>query len=447
MALATADSGRQGDVADRPTAVRYQVLLLATASSFMLYVDRYCLGELLKHDSVTLELGLNHNDLLVAWSLSAFFWSYALLQVPSGWLADRFGPRWLMTFYVIGWSLCAAATGWVNGFVSLFAVRIGLGVMQAGAYPTSGNIVSRWMPLAERARASSVIALGGRLGAATALVMTTALITWSWRATMMIYGVIGCFLGAAFAIVARDWPAQHPRLNAAELALIERGRPSQTGLSVQTQANSQPLRAFAQLVRSASMWAMCVAQFATNIGWVFLLTWLPRYLTEVRGVTSQLGANMNAIILFTGMFGMLSGGGLTDVLSRRLGLRHGRALPLALSRFLAAGAYLAVPYLESPWEAMAAFCIVSFATDLGVPGTWAYTQDVGGPYVAAVLGWGNMWGNLGAAIAPVVIGRLSGEEEVMDWNLALLLCAGAFVVSGIAAFFIDATKPVVTSAD
>jgi sugar phosphate permease len=427
-----------------PTRVRYQVLFITTVASFMLYVDRYCLGELLKNDAVKAELGLDKD--LLSWSLSAFFWSYALLQVPSGWLADRFGPRWLLTAYIVGWSICAAAMGFVTGFASLFVVRIGLGIMQSGAYPTSGNVASRWMPLADRGMASALIAFGGRFGAATALVLTTALLQSSgeWRWIMLVYGAIGCAVGVAFSFVARDRPAEHPRVNAAELALIQHGRPTESSApGAPTHQVQDSLAAFGQLVRSVSMWAMCLAQFATNIGWVFLVLWLPSYLVQVRGVASQLGANMNAITLVAGMLGMLVGGRLTDLLSRSLGLRQGRALPLALSRFLAAGAYLAVPYIESPWAAIAAFCLVSFATDLGVPGTWAYMQDVGGPYVAAVLGWGNMWGNLGAAIAPVLLGKLSGRGENIDWNMALLLSAAAFIISGIASFFIDATKPVV----
>jgi len=417
---------------------------VAVAASFMLYVDRYCLGELLKHKSVTTELGLDTDGL--SWSLSAFFWSYGLLQVPSGWLADRFGPRWLLTIYVIGWSTCAAAMGMATGFESLFLVRLGLGVMQAGAYPTSANVSSRWIPLADRGAASALIAFGGRFGAASALACTTALMRWSgsWRWLMLAYGALGGLVGVAFWLIARDWPAEHPRVNDAELALIERGRLRETPPRLPAaEYLLESLRGFSQLLRSASMWAMCLSQFMTNIGWVFLVTWLPKYLVEERKFDEQQGANMNAIMLVAGMFGTLLGGRLTDVLSRTFGLRHGRALPLALSRFLAAGAYLAIPHVESRWGAVALFCLVSFATDLGLPGTWAYMQDVGGRYVAAVLGWGNMWGNFGAAVFQLIVAKLSGDGQAINWNATLFVCAAAFMISGVASFFIDATKPVI----
>lgn len=418
-----------------PTNIRQQVLLLATAASFMLYVDRYCLGDLLKYKMVRDELGLNNYQYGLA--LGAFFWPYAVCQVPAGWLADRFGPRHLLAIYVIGWSLFAAATGLAGGFVSLFLMRLGLGVMQAGAYPASGNLVSRWVPLADRGRASALISLGGRLGAAAAMISTSALVAWSWRATMIIYGAIGCGVGVVFHLIARDRPEQHPQINAVELELIAGGRDATADASPPPHVR-QVLR---QVLSSGSMWAMCVAQFTTNIGWVFLVLWLPPYLIEERHFSTQWGANMNAITLFAGMFGLLLGGRLTDLISRHWGLRHGRALPVALSRFLAAGGCLAVPYIESPTGCIIAFCVVSIGTDLGIPAMWAYMQDVGGRNVAAVLGWGNMAGNFGGAIAPVLILGTCQVGETIDWNKALFVCGSAFILSGIASFFIDATKP------
>lgn len=447
MALETANHDDGGRHDSAPTNVRYQVMSVAVAASFMLYVDRYCLGELLKDDRVVAELGLSTKGLF--WSQSAFFWSYGLMQVPAGWLADRFGPRWLLTIYLVSWSLFAAGTGMATGFISLFLVRLGLGVMQAGAYPTSGNVASRWIPLADRGRASALIAFGGRFGAAAGLALTTALVQWSgsWRWIMLAYGLLGCFVGVVFWAVARDWPKDHPRVNDAELAIIQFGRLNEPPPRAAGGRSRDLRRSFGQVARSSSMWAMCVSQFMTNIGWVFLVTALPRYLVDERHFEMQQGANMNALAMVAGMVGTLLGGRLTDVASRALGLRRGRALPIALSRFAAAGVYLAIPYVESPRLAVVLFCLASFVNDLGLPGTWAYMQDVGGRYVAAVLGWGNMWGNFGAGVAQLLVASMSQDGLVVDWNKALFLCAGAYVVSGAASFFIDASRPVVRDED
>jgi nitrate/nitrite transporter NarK len=90
-----------------------------------------------------------------------------------------------------------------------------------------------------------------------------------------------------------------------------------------------------------------------------------------------------------------------------------------------------------------AFSIVAFSTDLGNPALWAYCQDVGGRHVGSILGWGNMVGNLGAAIAPSIYNAVLGEKPgVSDWNTMFAVCAGAFVISGLCALGVDATKPV-----
>jgi nitrate/nitrite transporter NarK len=85
--------------------------------------------------------------------------------------------------------------------------------------------------------------------------------------------------------------------------------------------------------------------------------------------------------------------------------------------------------------------MVAFATDLGVAAVWAFCQDVGGRHVGSVLGWGNMWGNLGAAISPPLLNQMIGKDG--SWDLAFAVCAFSFLVSGIAALGIDATQPIV----
>lgn len=120
---------------------------------------------------------------------------------------------------------------------------------------------------------------------------------------------------------------------------------------------------------------------------------------------------------------------------------------MAATRFLAAGAYLALLTITDPVWATAAFVLVSVGTDLGGAATWAYMQDVGGPYVGAVLGWANMCGNLGAAVAPILLGLVQRElDSNGDWSEPFLLCALAFTVSGLAASLVDPRKPLAHSA-
>jgi nitrate/nitrite transporter NarK len=258
-----------------------------------------------------------------------------------------------------------------------------------------------------------------------------------WRPVVLVYGLAGLVVAALFCLGFRNRPREHPGCNEAELALIEEGRP-QTSLDA-----GQPLPSFplSGVLTNFSFLMNCVAQFTTNFGWIFLLTWLPRYLAEVHRVPVEERGLMASVPIFVGIAGMAMGGWLTDRTTLAFGLRWGRSAVLAASRFVAMAAFITSLSLHTPWTVTAAFAVVAWSTDLGTPSMWAYAQDVGGRYVASILGWGNMCGNIGAALSPIVLNKV---EAKWGWDAALWTCAGAFLLSGIASLGIDATSKLVS---
>jgi len=134
-------------------------------------------------------------------------------------------------------------------------------------------------------------------------------------------------------------------------------------------------------------------------------------------------------------------------------LKWGRRIPLVGSRFTAAAGYgicllLSLSFVPGPdkkwlpWLYIAGLCLVSASADFGTPSIWAYCQDVGGKFTASILGWGNMWGNLGAAAAPFFYNWCLGETPgIQDWNRVFILGGAAFFISGLSAILLDATKP------
>ncbi len=578
-----------------PTWVRYRVVAVCTLMAVLLYLDRLCfaLAEVFIKD----DLGLT--DTQIGIIMGAFFWTYAIFQVPSGWLSDRYGSRVMLASYILLWSLFTGLNAVATGFVMLLLFRFGMGVGQAGAYPTSAKIISQWMPLAARGMASSIVSFGGRVGGFLAPLLTGYLIYLfvpisdpsefesddllnvpnmaatamdeaqsdspfiqtlknglssrsrqlfeelaqsmqerealielkeaepdtkvrdlptidgeqrsqlvadlnslvggaslyddqsfqeialneqadsllerpfdelnvdeqtrlnrlliearfpddvrkvhgrGWRPPMAIYGLAGIAMALLFWIVIRDEPRQHPRCNDQEIAFIERGLPSRTG-QVRKPVGRAPMR---ELITNVPMWMACVVQFTTVVGWIFLVTWLPRYLQEQHHIPLAQRAVMLSVPMFVGWFGMLSGGWLTDQLAVSLGVRWGRILPISLSRFLAMAAYVVCLFEPSPWVAVACFSVVAFATDLGNPAIWAFSQDVGGRHVGSVLGWGNMWGNFGAAIGPPLLIAMCEVKSTTgvthDWNIAFMICGAAFLISGLAALGMDPLTPIV----
>lgn len=420
------------------TRIRYWVVFLATLMAITLYLDRICFSSLER--SVIRDLQLTDGD--SAWLLSIFFWTYALGQVPAGWLSDRFGSRHMLALYILGWSAFTGLMGVASSFFELFLFRAGCGLAQAGAYPTAALMISRWMPFSARGTASGIVSTGGRIGGVLAPVLTEYLFLAfafsqeAWRPVLWIYGIVGVGVAAWFWLGVRDRPQEHPHCNLEEIDAIEAGRPT-TASSPHGLAGALPIR---YMLSNFSLWCACFMQFGTNFGWVFLITLLPRYLTEAHQVPLGPRGLMTSLPIFVGMGGMLMGGWLTDRLTRALGLRWGRRLPMAVSRFCAMTAFLVSLLLDSPWAVTAAFCFVAVSTDLGTASLWAFKQDVGGRYVGSILGWGNMFGNMGAATSPLVLNWVVSEA---GWSYAFVACAMAFCVAGVAALGVDATRPIV----
>lgn len=402
----------------------------------MLYLDRICIAEIAKLDDFKQALRLS--DEQTGFILSAFFFSYALCQMPAGWLSDRFGARLMLPLYIIVWSLCTILTGLATGFVLLITARLLFGIAQAGCYPTASSLIKRWVSLPRRGTASSIVSFGGRLGGALAPYLTALLLKdyLSWRWLLVLYGCSGFLVALNFAWVFRERPEEHPLVDEAERALIKAG-----DAETRTEAASFP--PIVALISSWSMWLMSALQFGINVGWVFLVTWLPTYLKEVKSVDPKIGGLMSSLVLAAGIVGMLSGGLLTDYATSRLGKRWGRTLPMVACYSIAIVAYLSCLKIESAWAFIAAASLVALATDMSIPAIWAYMQDVGGRNTAAVFGWGNMWGNLGAATIPVLVPFVRSRWDANgDWHEVFLLFSLGYLVAGLAALGINANRQI-----
>lgn len=417
----------------KPTRVRYAILAVATANAFLLYLDRVCMGAVVQSASFQQELGLDKDR--VGDVLAAFFFAYALGQMPAGRLADRFGPRRMLVVYILLWSMCTALTGFVWGLLGLIVVRAACGLAEAGAYPASGLLISRWFPLTERARASSVVAFGGRIGNSLALWLTAAAIALlgSWRPVLWIYGALGIALALLTQWLMRDQPAEHPWANQAEKALLH--DPSRGDSSAKL---PPPWWA---LLQHRGLWLLNAGMLGLNFGWAFLITWLPTYLKEVRGLDAVTASRYVSLALAASLGGMLFGGWWCDFLTRRFGQLWGRRLPFLTGCSVAALAYLLCPLLADGLGVVMACAVVAFAADSVMPAVWTLAQDIGGRHVATTMAWSNMWGNFGAsAVAKLIPLMLGTSLHFPDWREVFWACAFGFVLLGTVSIFVDSTK-------
>lgn len=417
-----------------PTTIRYRIIGVTMLMAFILYLDRICMAEIVKSVSFNTDLRLTKEQ--IGSILSAFFFTYALCQVPAGWASDRFGARTTLTLYIVLWSLCTMLTGFMSSFVGLLTARLLCGVAEAGAYPTCMALVRKWIPLDGRAGAAGLVAFGGRIGGTLAPVLTIWMIVTMghWRMSLWVDGAIGLLIALVFWIVVRSNPHEHPKVNAAELALIGHTE-KEPGLSGRELAS-----ALWRFCKSISLWANSINQLLVNLSWGFLVTWLPTYLVEERHVGEIEGGQMVTYVLAFGMLGQVAGGYFCDWTTRRFGLRLGRLIPMASPMFVCAAAYAACPFLDSTWLIVACCATVSFCVDLANPALWAFMGDVGGRATAAAGGWGNMWGNFGASVTGMLIPLLMKLGGTAGKEFVFFTLAGAFVIAGLVVLPMDATK-------
>jgi len=434
------------------TYVRYRIVLISILTAFILYLDRICMAEITKSASFQEDFGLSSDERSRV--LGAFFLSYALFQIPAGWLSDRFGARRMLSGYILGWSLFTGLSAFMTTASGLIWMRMGVGFTQAGAYPTISATIRRWIRIARRGQASSFVSFGGRLGGTLAPFITVLLLGWlgNWRQTLFLYSGIGVIIAIAYWIVVRDRPAEHPHCSQEEQEHI--GQPITPERRPEVR---DILRMLLACCSSIGLWLNSLAQFSINLGWAFLILGLTDYLKAAHEVPDQQAAFLVMCVLAMGMVGQPIGGWATDWSVRHFGLRRGRVLPLVLACAIAGCAYFGCAFINAAWFPpgyhlwfVVACCgIVSLMTDIGNPSNWAFMQDIGGKNTGVAFGWGNMWGNFGAALNASLIPVLYLWGVGMNWDygLVFLVCGSAFFVASLSALGMDATRPLQPAAD
>ncbi len=432
----------------KPTRVRFTVLAFLCALSFLTYYDRQCIVR--AQESIQTELLITDGQMGLVFG--AFFLAYALFEIPGGWMGDRIGARFTLTRIVTAWSLFTMLTGSAIGFFSLIACRFLFGVGEAGAYPNMARVQSSWLPKPERAAAGGLLWLTARWGGAFAPLIFGTFTRWvdsvkasaadvqglswlaatsSWRIAFAISGVLGFAWCLAFYPWFRDDPSQKSSVNAAELRHIE----SQRGLDA---GHHMEGGMWGRLLTSPGLWAMSLYYICGGFGWSFFVSWMPRYMKDVHGVSFEKSEWSAALPLFCGGISCLVGGMLSDALVRRTGWRRlGRAIFPVTGCLVSAIAMFAIPHVKSERDAVILMCIAATAFDFGQAANWASIVDMGGRYAGTATGFINMLGNLGGATQPWIGSRLF---NFYGWNVLFAVYGCAFLFAMTTWAFIHPTR-------
>jgi len=368
---------------------------------------------------------------------SAFLGGYALFQAPGGRLAERLGARWTLAAGVVWWGVFTALTatvppGAAKALLILLSIRFILGAGEAIIYPTSNQVVANWIPSRERGLANGFIFAGVGVGAGiTPPLITFIMIHEGWRWSFWISALIGLVVGAVWFAIARDTPEQHPRVSAAELALIK------AGLTHDFKSSGTPVP-WRTIVSSREVVAMTASYFVYGyLAWIFF-AWFFIYLATVRGLNLKVSALYSMLPFLAMASGSPVGGVLSDFLTRHFGKRAGRCGIGVLGLGLA-GTFVAVgSHVESARLAAVVLAGGAGALYLSQSSYWSVTADIAGPSAGSVSGVMNMGGQVGgmvtASLTPVIAAQFG-------WTASFVVAAALCVAGSLAWLFVDPDRP------
>ena len=415
---------------ERPTHIRYWVVVFAVTLAVVTYIDRVCISFAARFIRADLHL----SQVQMGYAFSAFAWTYALFEIPGGFLGDWMGARRVLLRIVLWWSFFTAATGWAWNFVSLAVTRSLFGAGEAGCFPNLTKTFTTWLPHHERVRAQGIMWLSARWGGAfTPPLVYLAIQVMSWRHAFELFGCIG----VAWAVLFYGWYRDHPRanrsLNEAERQLLAPNEALAFGHA------RVPWRKFAA---SPQVWLLCGQYFCSSYGWYFYITWLPTYLKEDRGQELGASALLGILPLFLGGLGSLVSGFIAAPLTRLTGSMLKTRRLLAYVRIHRRQPVMLVvsTRMHNPLAAMVAMGLASFSNDLVMPGSWGACMDVGGKYAGTLSGAMNMMGNLGGAASPTIIGYMLRWTND-NWSMTFYVSAAIYAAAAILWRFLDPVTP------
>jgi ACS family D-galactonate transporter-like MFS transporter len=377
---------------ERPTSVRWRIFLIMLLLTAINYIDRASLSVALPLISSEFQIPPALEGLM----LSAFFWSYALMQIPGGMLLDRFQTRRVIVIATVAWGAFQALAAGAHNWITLLITRMGLGIAESPIMPAGAKLNGAWLTPNERGRGAVLVDGGAPLGSAFGAIIIAGLIGWfdSWRIAFVIAGIGTMLAGVLAWKYIRNHPSEHPGVNAAELAHITEGN---TKVSQPGAVTSVP---FKELLKDRSVLAMFAGYCCILSVFYGLLTWMPSYLHQTHGLNISSMGGATFLIFMCGFVGELVGGYLGDK------WKSSGASPNLVMRSMFSGSALAVAYASEASKAIGLLCVAMFFIRwCGM--YWCIPSILGGTSKTGVLaGTMNFCGNMAGVIVPILIGLI-----------------------------------------
>ncbi len=361
----------------RTTAPLVLVGLMAT-SLFINYIDRGNLATGATQIRADLNLSATAYGALAA----GFYFAYAFCQLPAGALSDRLGGKLVLAVGATLWSVSTLLTGFVQGFLGLFVLRLMLGMGESVAFTTTSKIIASNVPKSQMGLANGLIGFGYLVGpAAGTLIGGMLMAHWGWRATFMLFGMLSLL-----------WLLPWSRVRISEPVAVTADEPAVT------------LR---QILSKRALWGASLGHFAGNWNWYFILGYLPMYLEMQRGFSKEhMATVVSSAYLVNALAALFAGWAIDKAIARGWSPSLALKGPLALAHVAGLVCMLAMPSMPIGW-CIALLFVYEIALGLSCPAYFIIPQIMAGPSAAARwVGMQNMMGNMPGIIGVFFAGVL-----------------------------------------
>ena len=440
------------------THVRHVVLLYLCLLTFILYLDRICMGQ--AGPFIKDELNLSDTELGMAFS--AFTLAYGLFMAAAGRLGDRYGSRGVLVGIAVWWSICTMLTGAATGLVMLLVIRFVFGAGEAGAFPNCARVVARWFPPAARGVPNGLLNTAALVGGAAAPVAAAYVIYWidtwiaptiynqtglrpsGWRWMFVLFGMVGAVWAVLFWSWYRDDPAEHPHVNAAERDYIRHGRPVETaqGLTV-------PPVPWRRVLQSRNIWLLGLINTCASFGSYLFGFWYPRYLQAARDVEKVQSGWLASAVMAGGAIGSVLGGLMGDRLLRGTGTVRSRCWIGAGAMALAALSLVASIFVDNVTAVTALTALAFCCLMLMIAPWWGAVSDISGPHLATLFGLANSLGIVGGIGSQMFFGAFAdwrkdlGHTGRAQWDPAFFVYFAVLLAGAITWLFVDPRRSAV----
>jgi len=407
---------------------RYLILLMIFIVTSVNYADRATLS--IAGAAVAKDLQLD--AISMGYIFSAFGWAYLLMQIPGGWLLDKFGSKRVYTYSLFFWSLFTFTQGFVDLFplawaaTSMFFMRFMLGFSEAPSFPANARIVTAWFPTKERGTASAIFNSAQYF----ALALFSPLLgwltfAWGWEHVFIVMGVLGFILTFLWVKLIHN-PTDHPRMTPEELDFISKNGAvvdMDRSKSGEKQDKTIKFGYIKQMLTNRMMLGVFFGQYFINTITWFFLTWFPIYLVQEKGMSILKVGMVAAIPALCGFAGGVLGGVFSDHLIKQgASLTKARKVPIVLGMLLASSIILC-NYTNNTTLVVLLMALAFFGKGFGALG-WPVISDTAPKEIVGLCGGlFNVFGNVASIVTPVVIGYLVSELHSFNAALVFVGCS------------------------